>query len=108
MRLPGRHGYFAEEALWGNEFIYNVRVGLPSLPGAELADTIDYADLLHLVKEANQKPRRLLEELLSELETRIREAFPQISMLSVSIRKMNPPLGCAVECSEVKFEKTYS
>ena len=38
----------------------------------------------------------------------VREAFPQISMLSVSIRKMNPPLGCAVECSEVKFEKTYS
>lgn len=108
MRLPGRHGYFAEEALWVNEFMYNVCVGIATLPGPELEDTIDYADLLHLVKEANQKPRRLLEELLAELETRIHEAFPQICMLSVSIRKMNPPLGSAVECSEVKIEKTYS
>lgn len=108
MRLPGLHGYFTEEARWGNEFIYNVRVGLAAPPGPELQDTIDYADLLQLLMEANKKPRRLLEELLVELESRIREAFPQITTLSVSIRKMNPPLGCAVECSEVNIEKTYS
>lgn len=72
-----------------------------------LQQTLDYEQMLHIIRREFAITRPLLEELLWDIEQKIRAAFPQLRYLFISVRKMNPPLGADLDCSEVSVEKHY-
>ena len=72
-----------------------------------LENTINYEELLQLVKLNFEKTKPLLEELVQMISSDIETKFPFLSYLFVSIQKKNPPLGEDIESSEVSFEKNF-
>ncbi len=69
--------------------------------------TLNYERLLQIIQEAFAVPRPLLEELVWDIEQQVAAEFPLLRYFFLSIKKMNPPLGADVECSEVSVEKHY-
>lgn len=96
------HGAYAEEQTLGNEFVVNIKVG-----AKDETAFIDYADLLLIVQENFSRRMDYLETLIAQIEKDIIKGVKPCDYLYISIQKKNPPLGAAVESSEVIFEKNY-
>lgn len=77
------------------------------MPIQHLDETIDYAKVLHIIKERFGVKTDLLEKITTDCEMMLKEQFPQILYLYLSIKKCNPPLSSKVDSSEVIIEKRY-
>ena len=63
--------------------------------------------LMQIVKQIFTQTKPLLEEVVTAIANSIKESFPQIEYLNISIKKENPPLGENVASSEVSVERKY-
>lgn len=86
------HGLYHEERRVGNEFIVDMEVVYE--PGIEMPvsieQTINYEELYKLVKSEMDEPKDLLETLAVSISQRVKERFPVISEVNISIKKTNP------------------
>lgn len=91
----GHHGIYEEEKILGNEFEVNITVTfLPkSLPVKHIEETIDYVSVYQLVKKRMSVPTPLLETLVTEIAGEILSQFMLAESVSISIRKVNPPIS---------------
>ncbi len=100
IKLYAYHGCLDEEAKIGSWYKVDVEVKgnlKKSAKTDNLADTIDYVLLNHIVKEEMAIRSKLLEEVAKRVLDRF---FREISMLkkaTVSVAKINPPIGGNVE-----------
>ena len=107
MEFFSRHGCFEEERIVGNRFVVNLTVeGDFSAAAASdnLEDAVNYQALYDIVKEQMDIPSNLLENVASRICGKIKESFPELSMVKVTIDKINPPLGGKLYASSVTFE----
>lgn len=104
MKFYASHGCFEEEKIIGNYFVVDfwakTDMEKPSLSDS-LEDAVNYQLIFDIVKEEIQIPSNLLEHVAGRILRRIRRDFPQIINCSVSISKINPPLGGEVHSSKV-------
>ena len=104
IRIRAPHGMYPEEAARGNDFEVDVDVRLP----VTIKDDwplIDYArisEIVHFVMKGDAVP--LLEMLAQAIFIKIREEWPLLSHIKVSIRKMHPPMPGEVRYAQVCFE----
>ena len=87
MRFFAHHGCFAEERTIGNYFIVDFAAETDMTAASE-SDNLD--DALNL-----------LEHVAGRILRHFRRVFPEIASASVSISKLNPPLGGEVGASRV-------
>lgn len=94
LRFLAGHGLYAEEKRTGNAFEMSLSVSFPKEDGVihKLEDTLNYAEVYSLVKEEMQRPRELLETFLTELAGSLKERFPEISELKMSLYKLTVPI----------------
>ena len=107
MEFFSSHGCFEEERIVGNRFVVNLTVeGDFSAAAASdnLEDAVNYQTLYDIVKEEMDVPSGLLENVASRITGHIRKEFPSLSRISVTIDKINPPLGGKLYASSVTFE----
>ena len=52
LELPGRHGVLEGERETGQPFLYDVELELPEPPADELEETVDYREVVTLVRAA--------------------------------------------------------
>lgn len=107
MEFFSAHGCFEEERIIGNRFVVNLCVeGDFSAAAAsdDLTDAVNYQALYDIVKEQMDIPSNLLENVASRICGKIKEAFPALSLVRVTIDKINPPLGGKLYASSVTFE----
>jgi dihydroneopterin aldolase len=102
----GFHGVFEEERILGAEFGIDVSVGfeLRYLPVTELDQTIDYTQLSQLVKARMSIPTPLLETIATEIAEEIRKQYSEVVKISVSIKKLYPPVNNFEGSLGVSFE----
>mgnify|MGYP000061854776 CR=1 FL=1 len=100
IKIYAFHGCLDEEAKIGSWYRVDVEVKADLKKSAktdDLADTVDYVHLNHIVKEEMAIRSKLLEEVAQRILNRF---FKEISMLkkaTVSVAKINPPIGGNVE-----------
>lgn len=100
IKIYAFHGCLDEEAKIGSWYRVDVEVKVDLKKSAktdDLADTVDYVHLNHIVKEEMAIRSKLLEEVAQRILNRF---FKEISMLkkaTVSVAKINPPIGGNVE-----------
>ena len=96
IKLFAYHGCLDEEAKIGSEYRVDVKVKADlkkSSKTDELADTVDYVHLNHIVKEEMAIRSKLLEEVAQRILTRFFKELRMIKKATVSVAKINPPIG---------------
>jgi len=85
---------YKEEKILGNEFMVNVDVSIKAQENiTKLRQSVDYVSLYSIIKEVMDQPTPLLEKLIQELAEKIRLLDEKIEGVSISIKKVNPPIG---------------
>lgn len=100
IKLYAFHGCLEEEAKIGSEYRVDVIVKADLKKSAktdELADTVDYVHLTHMVKEEMAIRSKLLEEVAQRILDRLFNELKMIRKATVSVAKINPPIGGNVE-----------
>ena len=104
MHFYAYHGAMPHEKVVGGD--YRVTLQLEADLSAacvsdELDDTINYAGLYDLVKSEMETPSRLIEHVAVRIRTKIKEQYPAIDSLSVTVAKLHPPVNGMLEVAEI-------
>lgn len=98
------HGFYPEEQKIGCRFLVDIEVGfVPQTDPAadELKHTVDYEKVYYIACEEMKYPRKLIETVGQAIMERIQKKYPYVETISVTIKKLNPPLLGRVSHSAV-------
>ncbi len=106
----GFHGVMPEENTLGQRFFLDLTCGVDLRVSSKtdlLEDTISYADIYDVVKQAfEQKRFKLIEALAQHIVDKLFEAFPTIGWIRITVHKPGAPI--AMVCGEAAIEITRS
>ncbi|WP_426329723.1 dihydroneopterin aldolase [Pedobacter sp. R-06] len=101
------HGYYPEEQLIGNHFVVDlVTEFTPQGFDDELAQTVNYEDLNHVILEEMKHTQKILETVLKNIISKVIELYPFVDLVQVSMKKLNPPMPGQIGHSFVKLTYT--
>ena len=102
------HGMFTEEKILGNNFEVNMDVTIEAPETiVKLHQSIDYVSLHALVKEVMDKPTPLLETVVQSLAERVGLFDEKIKAVTVSIKKLNPPIAGFKGTVGISYSKVF-
>jgi dihydroneopterin aldolase len=98
LELPGRHGVLDSERETEQPFLYDVELELPEPRSDELGQTVDYREVVTLVRELSDASSfRLLESLAIAVADALLARFPSVERVRVRVRKPEVDPGAPVE-----------
>lgn len=100
LELKAPIGWYAEEQERGNTFLVDIAYDADYLQAAqtdELTHAVNYAEICALVERVFQKKCRLIEQIAELTVIALREEFPTITNISVTVKKNCPPVPQKVE-----------
>lgn len=109
VRFHACHGVLPQEQAVGTDFLVSVRLGVDftdAMETDEVTDTVSYADVYELLKREMAVTSRLLEHVAGRMVKALREAFPEVTSIELSIEKINPPMGA--DCKGAGVEICWS
>src|ERR1700676_4095711 len=96
------HGFYPEEQKLGNKFLVDVEesfLPLTNLKEDKLSNTIDYEQLYNMIDEQMKYTRKLIETVAQAIVDQIKDNYPVVEKIQISIKKLNPPLKGKVDYS---------
>ena len=87
------HGLYEEEKKNGNNFVVNVDIEVDT-EGiiADLQQTVDYVEVFQLIQKRMLQATPLLETLAQEMSQAIQRLDNKIATVSITIKKLSPPI----------------
>jgi 7,8-dihydroneopterin aldolase/epimerase/oxygenase len=108
-RFFSRHGIHKEESITGADFEVNLEASFEEEgPVVHLDDTINYVLLYDIVKKHLAEPRALLETIAQQIANDIHQEDDRIKTITVSIKKINPPIVNFSGSVSISYTKKYS
>lgn len=111
MQFFAYHGCYAQERKVGNRFVVELKMRAEesqALASDDISDALNYAQAYQVVAREMAEPSHLLEHVAGRILTALFAGFPQLRWASVTIEKLNPPLGGNVYSSAVTLERERS
>jgi dihydroneopterin aldolase len=108
IRVFANHGCLKEETAIGSDYRVDLEVKANLQTSAKtdaLRDTVDYVFLNKIVIEEMAKPSKLLETVAKRILNRVFNDDVMVKKATVSISKLNPPIGGDVEMVTIKLSK---
>jgi 7,8-dihydroneopterin aldolase/epimerase/oxygenase len=108
MEFYSFHGHYKEEQIVGNKFLVDLVLETDmSKPAVtdELQDAVNYQTAYRLVKREMEKKSKLLENIAQRILDTVCSELPGITKATVTIRKMNPPMGGKMRSVSVTLSK---
>ncbi len=97
LELPGRHGALEREREREQPFLYDVELELEEPASDELEQTVDYREVVALIREvSDHRQFHLLESLAATVADAMLARFPA-ERVSVRVRKPEVELGAPVD-----------
>jgi dihydroneopterin aldolase len=96
MEFFAYHGCFSEEQIIGTKFIVDMELESDTSKAEitdHLADTLNYQEIYHTVKNEMEQKSYLLEHVARRIIDAVTSAFPGIVHIRVRVSKLNPPVG---------------
>lgn len=96
VRLYAFHGVLEQERRVGGEYSVSLRVHYnigQAMESDDVAHTLNYAELLEVVKREMEVPSNLLEHVAGRIGKAVFSAFPQTESIELTVTKLNPPMG---------------
>jgi len=106
MKFFAFHGVMPQEKQVGNYFVVNLNFSAPlgqAMRTDDLKHTIDYAAVYRIVENEMNIPSHLLEHVAGRILYSLKNHFPQIIHIELSLSKLHPPLGGEVHSATVKL-----
>lgn len=106
IRVFAHHGCLKEETLIGSDYRVDLQVKADlklSAKSDKLEDTVDYVFLNKVVREEMAQPSKLLETVAKRILNRIFKEDKLVKKATVSVSKVNPPIGGDVELVTIKM-----
>ena len=101
------HGYYPEEQLIGNHFVVDLETEFtPQAFDDQLAKTVNYEHLNTIVQDEMKNTQKLLETVLNNIISKVIALYPFLDNVTVSLKKLNPPMPGQVGHSFVKLSYT--
>ncbi len=100
LRLNARHGVLEQERTIGNTFEVTVHLHYPigvAMQYDNLNTTINYADVVQLIKDEMEIPSLLLENIAYRIKTKATTQYPKISGGYIKVAKIAPPISAQLE-----------
>ncbi len=99
------HGYYPEERKAGNKFIIDIEVEIKTFDSSDdgIEDTINYEQLYEICKKEMQNTQLLLETVVYNIVSRIRENHPTVIKGQVCLEKINPQMGGKIDKAFVEM-----
>ena len=103
------HGIYEEEKMLGNEYVVNVSVAFVEKDTVieHIHDTVNYAVIYNIIKKRMSIPTALLETIAMQIGNEIHTIYPHLKSISISIKKMHPPIEGMQGAAEVKWQKEF-
>lgn len=88
------HGLYAGEEIIGSAYEVDCKIHFeaPSEPVVRLDQTYNYVQAYECIAKFMKQPTPLLETVLQRIEAALKESFPQMKGLELSIYKCSPPI----------------
>lgn len=96
LRLYGYHGVLPQEKRIGNEYLIDITIFFPfenAFQSDSVNDTINYAEIVDIIKLINNQPSQLIENLAWRIKESLTKKFPQITSGEISVSKILPPIA---------------
>ena len=106
IRVFAHHGRLDEETKIGSDYRVDLEVKANLQVSAvtdKLTDTVDYVFLNRVIKEEMAIPSYLLETVAKRILSRIFNEDTMVQKATVSVSKINPPIGGDVACVTIKM-----
>ena len=112
VRAKAYHGVLPQERIVGGDYEVSLRVAYDfslAMESDDVADTVNYAELLDIIRQEMAVPSQLLEHVAGRIAKAVLQRFAQVTSVNVQLTKLNPPFGmltegAGVECT-VRREK---
>jgi dihydroneopterin aldolase len=105
LEVPGRHGATPEEHERDQPFLYDVELELPEPAADRLEETVDYREVVEVVREVSATERQLLESLAVAVADALMQRFP-VERARVRVRKPEVRLDAPVEWTAATAERS--
>jgi 7,8-dihydroneopterin aldolase/epimerase/oxygenase len=93
LKMFGYHGLHREEKITGAEFEIQLDVFFePKEMIRDIAQTVNYEELYTIIRNKMQVPADLLETIGMEISNSVKELYPEVKEINITISKINPPL----------------
>lgn len=107
LEFQGKHGYYDEERREGNRFELDI-IAKGNFKAAIDDNNLDLTFNYEIVKETaesvfNGPSEKLIETLCDRIGNEIFKRSTAVKELTVSLRKMNPPIGVPSLYAEIKM-----
>lgn len=96
VRLYAYHGVLEQERRVGGEYSVSLHVHYniyKAMESDNVADTLNYAHLLDIVKREMASPSNLLEHVVARIGKAIFKEYPLAESIDLTLTKLNPPMG---------------
>jgi dihydroneopterin aldolase len=109
LRFFAEHGMYAEEKKVGNEFEVGVSViyKAPKRAITSIEDTVNYMEIYRIIEDEFKERKLLLETCAMLICEKVQQIFPGIKNISISIKKINPPITNFTGSVGVTFSKEF-
>ncbi len=90
------HGFYDEEQKIGNKYSVDIIVTADFSEAARrdrLSATVNYEALYKITAGVMLRPARLLEHIAHSIIVEVRQEYPDVDTVEVSVSKFNPPIG---------------
>lgn len=105
LRFHAFHGCFGFEREKGGEYVVDFsasqcgtdgRAGGVDLVRAAasdaLGDTLDYSEIYGIISDVMSSPSDLIENVTGRIMSRVSEKYPDLGEVSVTVKKLSPPI----------------
>ena len=110
LRFQAYHGVGEQENIVGAEFEVSLHVHLPlskELFPDDLNATISYADLYSVVEQEMGKRSSLIENVGDRICFSLKEKFPVLVAIDVTVRKLAPPISSFQGNASIRICRKY-
>ncbi|MEO8764540.1 MAG: dihydroneopterin aldolase [Ginsengibacter sp.] len=103
------HGIHEEEKILGNEYLVDASVEFHEEKQVitSIHDTVNYVDIYNIIKERMGVPSPLLETVVMDIGNEIHSEFPQLRSISISLKKMHPPVEGIQGAAGVNWQRQF-
>lgn len=105
----GYHGILPEEKILGGNFVVDAQISFKEHEDVihSIKQTIDYGDIFNIIQQRMSNPTPLLEEIVMDIGTTIKQQFEQVSSITISLKKLHPPITGLQGSVGVTWKKDY-